>query len=495
MPEVLSTEGLLKENTFLKDELDRKDKIIAALTAKLYGSGKNERIDEAQLLLALSEAQAQQKDVEQEQQEQTISYKRKPRQASVEDRFPKDIEVIEERILPEEVKAHPEDYEEISGARVTEVLDIVPMRFIKRRYIYPKFRKKSQPELPPVLAKSVSQLLKGSIASERLMVYVLISKYMDHLPLHRLESIFKKRYDVVLSRKTMSDWLGSLAEDWLSIIYYSIRDDLRSCDYLHVDETPISYRDPVLKGKCRKGYFWVYCDTQGVCFYDWQNGRGYQNVAQMLGDYKGYLQCDQYSVYQTLAKRNPNIELLACMAHVRRKFKEAWDSEELTSSAWYLLQIRELYQNERLIKEEGHDVVAFREQKSLPILKRIKERADQDSLHLKPSKCLDAIKYLQSCYKELVKYVSIPTACIDNNPAEQIVRPTKLGARNWLFIGHQNAGKKSAIIYTLIENCKRAGVNPEHYLTDVLQRLPKLTSNPEVIRQLQPHNWKPENNF
>lgn len=494
MSETLNNDQLEKENQFLREENERLSKIIKALQKKLFGSGKNERIDTNQLLLELdmlqeriNENQEKLDDVEMEE----ISYQRPKNKKPAEDRFPEDIKSVEEVIIPDEVRENPDLYEQIGIARRTETLDLVPAHFIKLVRIYPRFKRKDSNEHAPVVAQSVNPLVRGGIASARLMVHILISKYMDHLPLHRIESIFKKRYNVVLSRKSMSTWVDIIAKHWLSIIYYSIKDDLLKSDYLHADETPIKVRDIRRKGKCKDGQMWVYVNRSDLCLYDWQLGRGYDNLFPMLGDYEGYVQCDQHSSYQKLASKNAKVRLLACMAHVRRKFKEAWDANERDKSVWYLLEIKKLYKIERELQADGHDSVSYRTKHSLPILKGIKRKAREDQMKLRASKTLDGVNYLLNCYTELERYIEVPNANIDNNPAEQVVRPLKLGARNWLFVGHEEAGRKSAIIYTLIENCKRAGINPEEYLTDVLERLPKLSSNPEVIRQLQPQNWKP----
>ena len=143
-----------------------------------------------------------------------------------------------------------------------------------------------------------------------------------------------------------------------------------------------------------------------------------------------------------------------------------------------------------LKKDPSLDVVATRKKHSLPVLKKIKEQLDLDIQTLEPtSKSFEAVRYALNHWTKLCRYVYYPDACIDNNAAERAVRPSKLGMKNWLFIGHPQAGQRTAIIYTIIQNCKNYGVDPQAYLNDVLEKLPRMKNDPEQIRQLQPKHW------
>ena len=125
------------------------------------------------------------------------------------------------------------------------------------------------------------------------------------------------------------------------------------------------------------------------------------------------------------------------------------------------------------------------------MLKQIEERLDLDLQNLDSStKTYEAVQYALNHWVKLCRYVYYPDATIDNNAAERAVRPTKLGMKNWLFIGHPQAGQRAAIIYTIIQNCKNYGVDPQAYLNDVLERLPHMKNDPEQIRRLQPKCWR-----
>ena len=182
------------------------------------------------------------------------------------------------------------------------------------------------------------------------------------------------------------------------------------------------------------------------------------------------------------------------MAHVRRKFYEAFDIRGENDAAWYLVQIKALYANERQISEQSMDPVAYRHEHSRPLMTAMLERLQRDGQILREQnrapKTLEAIRYALGQWEPLMRYLDHPQANIDNNPAEQAIRPTKLGAKNWLFVGHPQAGKRSAIIYTLVQNCKNHGIDPQAYLIDVLNRLPSCGSDPQSARALQPKHWK-----
>lgn len=480
-----------------RNEIDRLRAIIASLKHKLFGNRKGEVIDEVQLKLHLSgleealvELEAKEQAQELRQSEVSEESTSRPRRARFV--FPKQVEEVTETLEPEEVLAEPQAYRKI-GEDVSEQLDIVPMKFIRKRIVRPRYVRKGLKESAPIAAKLPERVIAGGLPSVRLLVHILLAKYVDHLPLYRISGIFKQRYGVHLSRQTMSDWVGSVAEDWLSLIYNSIKNDIKEQSFLHADETPITYQYATAKGRSGKGYLWIYVSSQGDVLYDWQTSRSQAAGAAILGGYRGLLQCDGYKVYPSLAS-SEGFELVGCMAHVRRKFYEAFELHAEDASAWYLLQIKSLYSSEKAIKEHGHEPVSYRNEHSRPVMETMYERLKRDQLVLEEQatsiKTLGAINYSLGQWEALLRYLDHPQASIDNNAAEQAIRPTKLGMKNWLFFGHPEAGKRSAIIYTLVQNCKNLGINPQTYLTDVLEKLPSAGSDSESARQLQPRYWK-----
>ncbi len=314
----------------------------------------------------------------------------------------------------------------------------------------------------PLTAPRPPRVLLGGLASVRLLVHVILAKYLEYMPLHRQEQSFKMRYGVFISRKTMGGWIRHVAEQWLLMIYESIKSDVRSSPYIGADETPITCLDGDYGKGSRKGYLWVYVNREGQCVYEWHMGRAAKCAQSMLAGYRGLLQSDAYSVYESISAKEGFL-LVGCMAHARRKFHEAWRDHDERPSGWYILKIGELYEVElKLKKDPKLDPVATRKKLSLPALNH---------------------------WIKLCRYVYYPDTCIDNNAAERAVRPSKLGMKNWLFIGHPAAGQRAAIIYTIIQNCKNYGVDPQAYLNDILEKLPLMKNDPEQIRLLQPKHW------
>jgi hypothetical protein len=316
----------------------------------------------------------------------------------------------------------------------------------------------------------------------------VLSKYCDHLPLYRQAQIFKNRFVVDISRQTMGDWMYRLAQ-MLAIIYEAVRDEIRTERYLQIDETPVFYQNPG-NGKCSQGYLWPYHAPGKAVFFEWHTGRGSECLDKTLKGFSGIVQSDGYSAYGAYLKRHPKaeIELAACWAHARRKFHEA--QNESPFAARMLFEIQELYKIEdELRKDPQLDRRALRQEKSVPVLQRIglQLQADQ-SKHLPKSQTGKAIDYTLGLWNKLLVYTEHAEVEIDNNLVENAIRPTAIGKKNWLFFGSAEAGKTSAIYYTLLETCRKLGLNPDEYLRDVLRQLPAMTSL--TAKNYTPAAWK-----
>lgn len=475
------------EQAHVENDLLRRQ--LRALKLKLFGSPRGETVTDEQLFLALEELKREEGE-QIEAAEEIIAYTRsKPRTREALERLPRDIEVVREEIIPEAVKKEPEAYERI-GEEVTEELDIIPGRFIKRVIVRVKFKRRNAPEAVPFVAPLPGRVVPGGIPSARLVAHLIVSKHADHLPLYRLEQIFRSRFGVDVPRQRMCDWIGHAVDNWLMLIYHSIRNGLLKGDYLQIDETPIRYLDAERKGKSHTGYYWVFGRPGGDLCFDWQLGRGRAGAEAIVADFHGLLQSDGYAVYDAVCARRP-ITQLGCWAHARRKFYQAWKNNELAAMR-YLLPIRHLYDIEAdLPADDADGRVRVRREKSLPTLAAIKAQLDTDAAQLPPHSALrEAVSYALGQWSKLIAYVDHGQTRIDNNLTEQAIRPAKLGAKNWLFIGHPDVGHRSAVIYTILESCRRHGVEPMAYLTDLLTRLPNLTSTEALRLDLTPAGWK-----
>jgi hypothetical protein len=320
----------------------------------------------------------------------------------------------------------------------------------------------------------------------------LVGKYCDHLPLYRQEQIFLQRHRVSLPRQTLARWV-ELAADWLKPIYEQIRTGVLAGGYVQVDETPIKYLEPG-HGKTRQGYFWTFNRPKGDVFYDWQTSRAAACLEDVIPlAFTGTLQGDGYSAYSSFAKgRGQAIELAGCWAHVRRKFYEALEQSPKISG-WLLRHIQNLYRIEADLREHRAGPKlrqALRASQSRPIVKRFQRalvRLKSSGRYLPQSLLGQAMDYALSQWPTLEVFLKDGRIEIDNNLVENAIRPTAIGKKNWLFIGDADAGQRSAIIYTVIENCRRRGLDPFAYLRDVLTRLPTMTN--WQIPEVTPQAW------
>ena len=334
-----------------------------------------------------------------------------------------------------------------------------------------------------VSAPAPPQAVEKGLAAEGLLAYVLTSKYVDHLPLYRLEGILA-RHGAEISRKTLCDWVAACA-DALNPIYEHLRRTVVAVDYLQTDDTPVT----VLKdgGGSLTGRLWVYLDPLGKrVFFEATPTRGRDGPERVLKDYKGYLQADAYAGYDALYQSGRIVEI-GCWAHVRRKF---FDTREQDPEALKVLAlIQKLYAVERETASLSCEQrVAVRREKSASILEEIdRVRAELSRTALPKSGLGEALRYLHNQREALGRYLLDGRLKPDNNGAENQLRVIALGRKNWLFAGSLEGARRAALIYTLTQGCKLAGVEPFRYFKDVLLRV--ATHPASRIDQLTPAAW------
>jgi transposase len=413
----------------------------------------------------------------------------KPRQPARRQPVPASFEVIEQRIEPPE-KNCPQCGQACCVIREdrSDKFDLIPARLVCHRTIRPvlacprcKEGVRQAPMPPAIVAKGV--------CSDRLIAYVICSKYLDHRPLYRVQQEFQ-RLGANLSRPVLCDAVAAAALA-LQPLWKLIRDGLVAGDYLQVDETPVDVLDPEVKGQAGKGWLWVYNRPGGDVLFDFRSGRDRSGPAEILQNFHGTLQSDGYSVYETLGHCNPAWKRLGCLAHARRKFHEA-QGDDPQWAQWFLLQIGRLYLLERHLRAAGADPPqrqARRQQEATPILATIHQKLVELAPTVLPKSPLGkAVRYALGQWEYLQAYVEDGRYEIDQNLVENAIRPSCVGKKNWLFIGHPDAGWRSAVLYTLIVNCRRRNLDPMAWLTDVFQRLPTATN--KTVGELLPSRWK-----
>jgi len=476
-------EALEKENTLLRQKLD-------LLIRKLFGA-QSEKLDPAQLLLLLQGfddgPKAPEPVVAEEPRRSTDPLPPRERRP----RLPEHLPVVEEVLDPAPVRACPAAWRCI-GEEVSEQLDYEPARFLRRRLIRRKYVRRGEVDTVPVIASLPESLQERCLAAPGLLAQILIAKYCDHLPLYRQEQIYRTRHGVELPRQSMARWVG-LAADWLRPIYETMRTGVLAGGYVQVDETPIRYLEPG-HGRTKHGYLWAYSRPGGDVLFDWQTNRAAACLDNIIAaDFTGTLQCDGYSAYPAFADRRAGkVTLAGCWAHVRRKFHEAIEGAPRTAG-WIIRQIAHLYRVEKTLrrKHAGPRLrAAVRAHQSRPLVTRLHRALTRLKLsrrHLPQSLLGQAIDYTLSQWPALCHYLQEGRIEIDNNLVENAIRPTAIGKKNWLFIGDAEAGQRGAILYTLIESCRRRGLDPHAYLRDVLTRLPAMTN--WQIKDITPEAW------
>ena len=469
-----------RENTILRQKLD-------ALARRFFGK-KSEQLDAAQLELLLSGlAEA---GIELKEEEDEPPAPRRPRTHTQRIRTPENLEVVREVIEPELVAAEPEQYKRI-GQEVSRRLDYQPGKFFWQETVRPKYVRRDQRALPPVVAAAPAQVAEHSLAAPGLLAQLLVGKYCDHLPFYRQEQIFWQRHGVFIARQQMVQWTGQSVR-LLSGITDCLKEQLQGSPYVQVDETPVRYQDPNLPGRCGQGYLWTGLVPGQCVVYEWHASRAAKCLESLLGeDFAGKLQCDGYSAYPAFARQKSGLTLFGCWAHMRRGFFEGKEQAPQVAG-WILKQIGLLYRWEEQMHQSRAGPAArqaLRASHHRMVVERLHRALNQfQTRYLPQSPMGQAIGYALNQWPALERFLEHGEVEIDNNLVENAIRPTAIGKKNWLFFGSEEAGARSAVMYTLIQNCRLHGVEPYAYLKDVLERLPRTTN--KQVTQLTPLNWK-----
>ena len=360
---------------------------------------------------------------------------------------------------------------------ITEQLDVVPAQFRVIRHIRPQYACRHCETV--VAAPAAAGVIDGGLATAALLAWVMVCKYMDHLPLYRLEQM-AARQGLILSRSTLADWVGrvGLALQPLVDVLITL---LLERQGLHADETPVRQLDPG-KGKTRQAYLWAYRSNNldpgpPIIIFDYQTGRDGHHARTFLKGWKGHLVVDDYGGYKKLF--NGDVVEVGCWAHARRKFFDLHAASQSPMAAEAVLRIGLLYE----IEARGRDMSvperkALRQSESVPVLQSLHAWLQEQTRILAPnSSSAKAVAYTLKRWPALRVYADSGNLPIDNNPVENSIRPIALGKKNWLFAGSERAGRRAAAIQSLLGTAKLNGLEPVAWLTGVLEKLPTWKNN------------------
>jgi transposase len=379
---------------------------------------------------------------------------------------------IEEKTCP----THGCELQRIGEDR-SEKLEIVPARLKIEVHVRPKYICPCCEDNPVTQKPMPAQIIPKSFATASLLAYIAVSKYVDHLPLYRLETIFE-RAGVDISRTVQARWMIKLGEV-LTPLYNLLQDKLLESRLIQVDETSVQVLKEPEREATQKSYMWVRTrpPTLGppIVLYDYYPSRGAEVLRKILVDFNGCLQSDGYAAYDTYALSR-NLIHAGCWAHTRRKFVEAFKVSKKKDliAAQALKLIQTLYKIEKEAKGmSATDRLHHRQKFLTPIIDEIKTLMNKHLPNTPNTLAIGkALHYMAGQWDKLVLILKNGDILIDTNWVENYIRPFALGRKNWLFSLSVKGAEASAMIYSILVTAKANGLDEFSYLYDVLKKIP-----------------------
>ena len=332
-----------------------------------------------------------------------------------------------------------------------------------------------------VKADHPKTLLHGSLVSPSLGAAIINGKYVNAVPLYRLEQEFQ-RYGLQITRQNMANWCIRLTEEYLSILYDYLHKELYFYHVIQADETPVLVNHDGRKAGS-KSWMWVYrsghlYQKRQIVLYEYQQTRNASHPREFLKGYDGICVTDGYQVYHTLEKELEELTIAGCWVHCRRRFDEALKlipkPSQKESNAFLLMkQIQAIYREEGKLNDLSSDE-RLKQRQAV-----IKPLVDAFFAYLKTinvskkDKFGDAVRYARNQEKYLRVFLTDGDVPIDNNASERAIRGFCIGKKNWQMIDTIHGAKSSAIIYSIVETAKANNLKPFDYVQYLLEEIPK----------------------
>jgi transposase len=384
------------------------------------------------------------------------------------------------------------------GTDESELLEYVPSHF--------KVIVHARPKMSCRACETITQPPMPGIPIERgrpgpaLLAHILIAKYDDHLPLYRQSEIYA-REGVELTRSTLCDWVGRMAFH-LAPVAEAIAGYVRQGEAIHADDTPVPVLEPG-RGKTKTGRLWVAVRDERpwgstappAVLYLYSPDRKSEHAEALLEGCRGFLHADAYAGFNNLYRPDPltgDICLVevACWAHARRKIYDEHHANKSPAAKEMLERIGELFAIEDDVRgQPPQERLAVRSERSVPLLAQIKVMFEETLSRIsRKSTFAEALRYSLTRWDALTRYTTDGRLDICNNAAERAIRPLALGRKNWTFIGAESAGKRAAVMYTIIETAKLNSLDPEAYIRTLIT---SIADHPaKRIDELLPWNVK-----
>lgn len=374
---------------------------------------------------------------------------------------------------------------------VCEQLEIIPAKVYVIQHVRKKYACRNCEETIKT-ADMPAQPIPRSIASPGLLSHVLVSKYQDHLPLHRQEQMLR-RIGIDIPRSTLCLWVIRSAE-LLKPMLSLIKQEILGYDVAYSDETTVQVLKDPNKGAQSKKYMWLFAggpSEKFAYYYHYHHARSHDVAANFFAGYKGYIHCDGYPGYDALVATSADIILAGCLYHARRKFVEiikVTQAKEgvacdvikfITTLAKIEDEIKELSVDERF---------NVRFQRAKPVLDELHAYLVATQPRIPPKSLLgQAVAYTLNQWSKLITYLRDGRLENNNNRSERAIKPFAIGRKGWLFSDSVAGAHASATIFSFVETCKYHNIEPYDWFRYVLQQLPLCKSDDE-IKQLLPFN-------
>ena len=496
---------LTEQNESLQSRIKELTAQIAWLNRQLFGR-KSEKLpiidpNYPDLFAGMLPDNAQQiADAHDEAVEKIVKTKEERRQEKKNRIMMEDLPVLEQVILTPD-NLDTDLYKKI-GQEVTRIVEHKPGQLYIKEIIREKWGLKDNTLTAPkgmsgvlIAPMPLLPIYKG-IAGASLLAEILLQKYEYHMPYYRQIKQYSHLGMKGLTESTVDGWFKQTME-LLKPLYEVLKAEVMKADYIQADETttPVMNKDT---HKAAKEYLWMVRAVMErlVLFYYDQGSRAGAVIESLANRYnfKGYLQCDGFAGYETAFKTNSDVRLLNCMVHIRRHLEQALD-ENRPMAEHGLSEIQHLYKIEHMCDEENltpEERKTRRNELARPIMEAMKLWMETEGVKYSESSQIGkAITYAYTRWGNMMRYLDDGRLLLDNNLAENEIRPVTLGRKNYLFCGNHEAAQNMAVVCSLLSTCRNHDVNPRDYLNDVISQMPyHAKASYEELLQLLPHKWK-----
>jgi transposase len=496
---------LTEQNESLQSRIKELTAQIAWLNRQLFGR-KSEKLpiidpNYPDLFAGMLPENAQQiADAHDEAVEKIVKTKEERRQEKKNRIMMEDLPVLEQVILtPDNLDTNL--YKKI-GQEVTRIVEHKPGQLYIKEIIREKWGLKDNTSTAPkgmsgvlIAPMPLLPIYKG-IAGASLLAEILLQKYEYHMPYYRQIKQYRHLGMKGLTESTVDGWFKQTME-LLRPLYEVLKAEVMKSDYVQADETttPVMSKET---HKAAKEYLWmVRAVMERLVLFHYDQGSRAGAVIEALANrfsFKGYLQCDGFAGYETAFKTNPDVWLVNCMVHIRRHFEQALD-ENRPMAEHALTEIQHLYKIEHMCDDAQmsfDERKAKRQELSKPIMEAMKLWMETEGVKYSENSLIGkAITYAYTRWDNMMRYLDDGRLLLDNNLAENEIRPVTLGRKNYLFCGNHEAAQNMAVVCSLLATCRNHDVNPRDYLNDVISQMPYHTkASYEELLQLLPHKWK-----